>query len=244
MVAPGCRSDKNKALRETFEMISIIVPTLNESGNIRRCIECIKAEGDDSEIIVCDGGSSDKTVEIAKEYDGTTVIETSKGRGVQMNKGAEAATGDVLLFLHADTTLETGWRKSVIEALHKPQVSAGAFTLKIDNGAVRYRLIEFWVKLRCALFNLPYGDQCIFVRRSTFNRIGGYLDMPLMEDVEIVGRLRREGKIVILEKCALTSDRRWVRKGLIRAALSNQLVMLMYKLGFHPDILAKMYYGE
>ncbi len=225
-------------------MISVIIPTFNERDNIHRCIECIENEGRDSEIIVCDGGSSDGTVQIAKEYAGARVIETSKGRGAQMNRGAEAAAGDVLLFLHADTALESGWSKAVIEALNKPWVAAGAFTLKIDNPAQRYRLIEFWVKSRCALFNLPYGDQAIFVRRSIFNRIGGYSDIQLMEDVDIVGRIEKEGKLVILEKYALTSDRRWVRKGWLQAALSNQLVMLMYKLGFNPDALAKIYYRE
>ncbi len=225
-------------------MISVIIPTLNECDNIRRCIERIRAEGRDSEIIVCDGGSSDGTVQIAKEYAGTKVIETSKGRGVQMNMGAEAAAGDVLLFLHADTALEAGWSKAVIEALDIPSVAAGAFTLKIDNPAQRYRLIESWVKMRCTLFNLPYGDQAIFVRRSIFDRIGGYCNGPLMEDVDIVARLKREGKLVILEKSALTCDRRWGRKGLLRTALSNQLVMLMYKLGFKPDTLARIYYGE
>ncbi len=244
MDAAGCRSDEDEVLQEACGMISVIIPTLNERDNIRRCIACIKAEGGDSEIIVCDGGSSDETVQIARECDDTTVIETVRGRGVQMNKGVAAAAGDVLLFLHADTTLEAGWSKTVIRTLEDPSVAAGAFTLRVDNAASRYRLIEFWVKLRCTLFNLPYGDQGIFVRRSIFDRIGGYRDIPLMEDVEIIGRLRKAGKVVLLEKCAITHARRWMKKGWVRASISNHAVMLMYKLGVDPHALARMYYGE
>jgi len=98
------------------------------------------------------------------------------------------------------------------------------------------------VKLRCALFSLPYGDQGIFVRRSTFDGIGGYREMPLMEDVEIVGRLKREGRPALLGKCAFTHDRRWVKNGWIRASVSNQVLMLMYKLGVDPHTLERLYY--
>ncbi len=223
-------------------MISVIIPTLNEAENIRSCIEGVIAEDRDCEIIVCDGGSSDATVQIASEYDKVILIETEKGRGVQMNRGAAAANGEVFLFLHADTRLEKGWSGEMLSALGRQSVVGGAFTFKIDSSATRYRLIESWVKLRCSLFCLPYGDQGIFVRRSVFERIGGYPDMPLMEDVELIGRLKKEGKVALLEKSAFTHDRRWARKGWIRASASNQMVMLMYKLGVKPRTLARLYY--
>jgi rSAM/selenodomain-associated transferase 2 len=223
-------------------MISVIIPTLNEHENIRGCIECIKAEGGDSEIIVCDGVSSDATVEIVKECDGTTLLETGRGRGVQMNGGAEAANGDVLLFLHADTRLERGWSRALLSVLADESVAGGAFTLKIDNPGPQYRLIERWVKFRCNIFRLPYGDQGIFVRKDIFNKIGGYRDIPLMEDVDIIRRLKREGKVELLEKCAVTNDRRWVNNGWLRASVMNQMIMLMYKLGVDPHTLKKIYY--
>lgn len=223
-------------------MISVIIPTLNEAENIRGCIECVRGGDGDLEIIVCDGGSSDATVQIVREYDDVILIETGKGRGSQMNKGGEAANGEVFLFLHADTKLERGWSRELLSALADESIVGGAFTFKIDNPAMRYRLIELWVKLRCTLFSLPYGDQGIFVRRGIFEKIGGYRDIPLMEDVEIIGGLKKEGRLALLKKCAGTHDRRWVRKGWMRASVSNQLVMLMYKMGIDPHTLARLYY--
>ncbi len=223
-------------------MISVIIPTLNEAENIRECIECVEAEDGDLEIIVCDGGSSDATVQIVREYNDAILIETRKGRGSQMNKGGEAANGEVLLFLHADTKLDRGWSRELLFALADESIVGGAFAFKIDNPAMRYRLIESWVKLRCTLFSLPYGDQGIFVRRGIFDRIGGYRDIPLMEDVEIIGGLKKEGRLALLKKCAVTHDRRWVRKGWIRASVSNQMMTLMYKMGIDPHTLARLYY--
>ena len=223
-------------------MISVIVPTLNEADTVRGCIDCIKGEGGDFEIIVCDGGSTDATIQIAREYRDVTVIESVRGRGAQMNRGAAAANGEVFLFLHADTKLERGWSEELITALADESVAGGAFTFKIDNVSLRYRLIESWVKVRCSLLSLPYGDQAIFVRRQIFDRTGGYREIPLMEDVEFVGRMKKEGKVLLLKKSAGTHARRWIRKGWIRASLSNQVVMLMYKLGVDPHTLAKFYY--
>lgn len=223
-------------------MISVIVPTLNEAENIRGCIECVKAEDIDLEIIVCDGGSSDATVQIVREYDDAILIGSAKGRGLQMNRGAAVAGAEVLLFLHADTILERGWSRELLSVLADESVAGGAFTFKIDDPAVQYRLIEFWVTLRCSLGGLPYGDQGIFVRRDLFDKIGGYRDIPLMEDVEIIGRLKKEGRLVLLEKCAVTDARRWTEKGWIRTSVMNQMVMLMYKLGVDPHTLARFYY--
>jgi len=223
-------------------MISVIIPTLNEQENISGCIESIHAEGGDYEIIVCDGGSSDRTVDVVKACGGATLIKTEKGRGAQMNGGAEAAKGQVLLFLHADTRPEGGWSGAILSALEDESVAGGAFTLTIDNTACQYRLIESWVKLRCGIFGLPYGDQGIFIRRKIFDRIGGYRDIPLMEDVEIIGRLKDEGRLVFLKKCVVTSDRRWVEKGWMRVWAMNQMIMLMYKFGVNPRILARLYY--
>ncbi len=223
-------------------MISVIIPTFNEAENIRDCIECIRAEDEDCEMIVCDGGSSDATVRIVREYDDVILIETEKSRGVQMNRGAAAAGGKVILFLHADTRLEKGWSGEMLSALADESVVGGAFTFKIDSPDGQYRLIESWVKLRCRLFGLPYGDQGIFVRRNVFGMIGGYRAIPLMEDVDIVGRMKKQGRLVVLQKSALTHDRRWSGKGWIRASVSNQVLMLMYKLGVSPNILARLYY--
>ncbi len=223
-------------------MISVIVPALNEEHNLGLCIEGILKEAIDCEIIVVDGGSADTTVESAGSYPGVLFIHSRKGRGIQMNTGASVASGDVLLFLHADTLLETGWATGMLSVLEDTSISGGAFTFSIQSPLWKYRLVETWVRLRCKLCSLPYGDQAIFVRKSIFDLIGGYENIPLMEDVDFIRRLKKLGSIVILNKKAVTSERRWSKKGLLRAAVINQFIMLLYKFGVNPYWLARIYY--
>jgi len=223
-------------------MISVIIPALNEGDNIRFCIEGVLNEGCDCEIIVADGGSKDKTAESAKSYPGVSFMQSRKGRGIQMNMGASVASGDILLFLHADTILETGWAAEILSVLEDTSISGGAFTFSIQSPLWKYRLVEAWVKLRCKLCSLPYGDQAIFVRKSAFDLIGGYRNIPLMEDVDFIGRLNKLGTIVILDKKAITSERRWSKEGLIKTAAMNQLIMLLYKFGVNPSRLARIYF--
>ena len=223
-------------------MISVIIPTLNEEDNIRRCIEDVLTEGCDCEIIVADGGSTDKTAKLAMSYPGVSFIQSQRGRGIQMNMGASAASGDILLFLHADTMLERGWAAEMFSVLEDNSISGGAFTLGVQSQLWKYRLVEAWVKLRCRLCLLPYGDQAIFVRKSAFDIIGGYKSIPLMEDVDLIEKLKKLGTIVILNKKAITSERRWSKKGLIKTAAMNQLIMLLYRIGVNPGRLERMYY--
>jgi len=225
-------------------MISVIIPTLNEEKNIGRCIERVRAEDCECEIIVADGGSTDLTVDVAGRHEGVKIVESGRGRGTQMNRGAAAAAGDILLFLHADTTLEQGWSNAVLSSVGRGRAVAGAFTFRIDNPGRPYRIIELWVSLRCAVFMLPYGDQAIFVKADIFRRLGGYREIPLMEDVDIIDRMKKMGRIVILPEKASTHARRWAREGWVRASLMNNLIMIMYRAGVHPQRLAKMYYRE
>jgi rSAM/selenodomain-associated transferase 2 len=223
-------------------MISVIIPALNEERHINTCIEAITTEGCACEIIVVDGGSSDRTREKAGSIPGVKVLRSEKGRGLQMNAGAFMAEGEVLLFLHADTVLEKGWSLSLSVALGDSAVSGGAFTFAIDSPEIKYRLIEKWVKIRCFLFKLPYGDQAIFIRRDVFRSIGGYEEIPLMEDVNFIGRLKKVGKLVISTRRAFTSERRWLRRGLVYTALLNQCIMLLYRMGISPRRLERIYY--
>ncbi len=225
-------------------MISVIIPTVNEERNIGVCIREVLAEGVDCEIIVADGGSTDCTVEKAKEFHGVKVVSSDRGRGLQMNRGVLSASGNVLLFLHADTRLEEGWSRDVNGALRDDAFAGGAFSLGIDGAGRHFRLIELWVKMRCSLFSLPYGDQGIFVRRDIFDKLGGYRDIPLMEDVDLVRRIKRTGHMTVLTRKAVTSARRWAGGGWIRVSLLNQLIMVLFRLGVDPGRLAKMYYGE
>lgn len=199
-------------------------------------------EACDCQIIVADGGSSDTTAASAKRYPGVSLIQSQRGRGIQMNMGASAASGDILLFLHADTILETGWAAAILTVLEDDSISGGAFTLAIQSQLWKYRLVETWVKLRCRLCLVPYGDQAIFVRKHAFDTIGGYKSIPIMEDVDFIERLKKIGNIVILNKKAITSERRWSKKGFIRTAAMNQLIMLLYRIGVNPSRLSRIYY--
>lgn len=223
-------------------MISIIIPALNEEMHLARCIGSIRSEGFSEEIIVADGGSNDRTKEIASGYHGVRLLASAKGRGSQMNTGSRVATGDILLFLHADTILEQGWSKELCSALENHSFVGGAFSFCIDNPSSKYRLVEAWVRMRCRIFNLPYGDQAIFIRKHIFQKLGGYKEIPLMEDVDIISRMKELGKISVLRKKAVTSGRRWVSKGLLKTAAVNQMTLFMYHLGVSPERLARFYY--
>lgn len=223
-------------------MISVVIPTYNEAGNIGRCIEAVRSEDSHPEIIIADGRSTDRTKEIAVDYPGVVVVDADRGRGIQMNAGASVASGDVLLFLHADTVIEKGWSEAVSESLVDVAVVGGAFTFSVDNLSWRYRLVEAWVQMRCTICKLPYGDQVLFIRKDVFRTLGGYRAVPLMEDVDLVARMKEKGKISILSKRAFTSARRWEEKGLFRTAFINQVMMILYACGVSPEKLYRLYY--
>jgi len=223
-------------------MISVIIPALNEERSIGCCISRIKEEKCFAEIIVADGGSTDRTREIVAGFSEVRLIRSEKGRGIQMNSGAAHAKGNILLFLHADTRLEPGWSAALRSSLDSEELTGGAFSFRIDNPSARYRIVDALVALRCLLLKTPYGDQSIFVRRTTFEKIGGYPAIPLMEDIELVRKLKKAGKIVILRHTAYTDSRRWEKKGILRTYLSNQFLRILYMCGVSPRILAERYY--
>ncbi|HEY9857993.1 MAG TPA: TIGR04283 family arsenosugar biosynthesis glycosyltransferase [Candidatus Obscuribacterales bacterium] len=221
------------------EKISIIIPVLNEAAAIAQTLAAAQ-QAREAEIIVVDGGSQDDTVAIAQSL-GVKVITTGSGRAAQMNAGAKVATGEVLLFLHGDTLLPPAFASRIRQTLISPGVIAGAFTLSIDGALPGLRLIEPLVNWRSRYLQMPYGDQAIFLRAKTFQQIGGFADLPIMEDFELMRQLKKKGAIAIVSEPVITSGRRWKRLGVLRTTLINQLVILGYWVGVPRDRLARWY---
>ncbi|MFO7556905.1 MAG: TIGR04283 family arsenosugar biosynthesis glycosyltransferase [Desulfobacterales bacterium] len=221
------------------EQISVIIPALNEADNIAETLSSI-GYGNNTEVIVVDGGSHDDTVSIAKTR-GARVIKGSPPRSRQMNQGADAASGDVLLFLHADTRLPENFDRHILGVIKLPGISAGAFTLHIDSPVFSLRLIERIANLRSRCLKTPYGDQAIFVLSSTFHELGGFPDIPIMEDFELIRKLRKKGDIVTLPEPVQTSARRWLNFGILKTTLINQLIIVSYFMGISPVGIARLY---
>lgn len=218
--------------------ISVIIPTLNEEKTLFQTLEKVN-EGFEIECILADGGSSDRTGAIA----GIPHLMRCgiARRAAQMNQGAAAATGEILLFLHADTELPDNWDFLIRAALKNPPVALGAFRFQVKERLRGIRWIEWGTNIRSKIFRMPYGDQGLFLRHETFEEIGGFPDQPIMEDVELVRRVRKIGKIVTLDEPALTSGRRWQRLGVFRTTLRNQLILTGKIFGIPLTLLSRVY---
>lgn len=221
--------------------ISVIIPTLNEAENLSSTLAPLRGLAG-VEVIVVDGGSSDGTVALA-EAAGVRVVVAPAGRGRQQNHGAAIATGEILLFLHGDTSLPKGFAEAVRSALGRPGAVGGAFRLGIAGEGWGLRLVERLANGRSLWLQMPYGDQGLFLRRPTFVALGGFPEQELMEDFELVRRLRKRGKVALLDLAVRTSARRWQRLGVARTTLVNQLVITAYFLGVSPARLAGWYRG-
>lgn len=221
--------------------MSVVIPTLNEEEHLEATLESVTREPD-IEVIVVDGGSSDRTAELALAR-GARLLTTTAQRARQMNAGAAAASAPVLLFLHGDTRLPHGFARHTLDLLAESGAAAGAFRLAIAGAERGLRLVETLANARSRLLHLPYGDQALFVTAELFRRAGGFPDLPIMEDVVFIRRLRREGRIAIASCSALTSDRRWRRLGILRTTLVNQAVLTGFFLGVDPARLAGWYRG-
>jgi len=219
--------------------ISVIIPAINEADNIAKTIKSI-GPGNKKEVIVVDGGSNDDTVGIAKSL-GARVITSAPPRAWQMNRGAAQATGDVLLFLHADTRLPERFEEFVLNSFKQPGTVAGAFDLRIDSDIPALRLIERLANWRSRCLKTPYGDQAIFILSRVFRQVGGFPDIPIMEDFELVRRLRKQGEIATLPVPVSTSPRRWQNLGILKTTLINQLVIATYFMGVAPEVIARRY---
>ncbi len=217
--------------------VSVIIPTLNEASHIADVLKTLKAVDPTLEIIVADGGSADGTTEKAGAC-GANILITEPGRAKQMNAGAEASTAGILLFLHADTLLPGRFPSFVRSELSKPGVVAGAFQFRLNAEGRAYRILERLVNWRSRVLQMPYGDQALFMKASVFTELGGFPDIPVMEDFELVRRLRRHGRIALIPSPAVTSARRWQEHGFLKTTLLNQWLIVGYCFGVSPQRLS------
>ncbi len=258
------------------QLISIVIPTYNEAENIGELLQQLTQVplGENKvEVIVVDGGSSDRTLQTINEFISKSIgisitenlrplvklISTNPGRANQMNQGAKAAQGEILLFLHADSRLPNNFSSLVTQTLNSylpppflrgargdnsrliKLTIAGAFELEIKGDLQGLRFVEKFVNWRSHFLSLPYGDQAIFLRAETFWELGGFPDLPIMEDFQLVQQLKKLGRIAIVRAKVQTSARRWQKLGVWQTTLINQVVIIAFFLGISPQRIANFY---
>ncbi len=222
-------------------VLSVVIPALNAAPDLGATLDALgHGPSGGLEVVVSDGGSSDATVTLARQR-GVRVVNTTGGRGVQLAMGADAAIGEWLLFLHADTVLETGWAGAVEAFIGAPgnRTCAGYFRFALDDDAPRARRLESVVAWRSRRFGLAYGDQGLLIARPFYDQLGGYARQPLMEDVSLVRRIGRD-RLVALAPRAVTSSARY-RTGYARRSLRNLFCLALYYIGVCPALIARLY---
>ncbi|MEX0701920.1 MAG: TIGR04283 family arsenosugar biosynthesis glycosyltransferase [Planctomycetales bacterium] len=220
--------------------LSIIIPVLDEAGSIGPLVRRLR-DTPDCEIVVVDGGSGDCSAAEARAAGADGVLVSPRGRAVQQNTGAAHARGDALLFLHADCDPAAGFVEAIREALGDLRCVGGCFRQRIDAAGAAYRLLEWGNALRVRALKWAYGDQGIFVRREVFERLGGFPELALMEDLYFMKRLKRSGRIALLDARLRVSPRRWQRRGVLRQTLRNWALIALAHCGVSPDRLARFY---
>jgi rSAM/selenodomain-associated transferase 2 len=219
--------------------LSVVVPTLNEERVLAATLERARQPGV-LEVIVVDAGSTDDTSAVAARY-ADLVVCAARGRAAQMNAGAAQARGDILLFLHADTLVPTGFADAAIAACREPGVIGGRFDVRVEPSSPLLRLTGALINRRSRLTRISTGDQAIFIRRDVFEQLGGYADIPLMEDIDLSRRMKRAGRIACLHQRVTTSARRWQKDGVLRTILLMWSLRLLYFCGVSPERLQRVY---
>lgn len=239
----GSEEDSRSAVQDRIRL-SIVIPCWNAASTLAQCLNDIAAgttSSLDVDILIVDGGSNDDTTGIA-ERNGASVIRTEKGRGKQLAEGGRVATGDWLMFLHADTKLTADWGDCVCAFASDPcnLTRAAVFTYALDDDHPAARRVERMVAIRCFLFSLPYGDQGLIISRHFYDLIGGFMEIPLMEDVDIIRRIDRKS-LAYLDAKAITSPIRYHRGGYWRRPLFHLVCLSLYFLGVPPKTLESIY---
>ncbi len=239
----GIAAAREERLQNPGCPISVIIPVYREQDLINAAIEGVRrlSGGQNAELIVVDGGPEGETIAVIRDA-AVKTIRSGKGRGLQLNQGARAATGGGLLFLHADTRLPPTSLERIGEILGNKAFVGGAFDLRIASPRRGFRVIEQVANWRSRLTRIPYGDQAIFIRAACFKALGGFREIPIMEDVDLMRRIKQNrGRIVILREPVLTSARRWEQEGMVYGTFRNWLLILLYLCGVAPERLARFY---
>ena len=225
--------------RFSRKMISVVIPVLNESKTIGSCLSRLSKQIEHHEIVVIDGGSQDSTLDIVRSFPNVKHVYSSMGRGIQMNRGARIAKGDILLFLHADTHLPPRALDKIESLMEQTGIVAGSFALSFDDSSLFLRLYSLFSRINHILFT--YGDQGLFMARLAFESIGGFREIPIMEDVEIQKRLRCLGRFVKVRSPVRTSARRFLLNGIVKQQLINIWLVFLYHAGISPFRLKRIY---
>lgn len=223
---------------------TIIIPVLNEAENIVTCLQPLQGiRQAGHEVIVVDGGSSDNTWALAEPY-ADHLLESGAGRARQMNAGASMASGDVLVFLHADTTLPNMAMQDIARALLIGKKCWGRFSVRLSGQQPLFRLVETMMNIRSCLTAIATGDQAMFIQREIFTSVGGFDEIPLMEDIAMSKKLKRYGRPACLQARVCTSSRRWEQQGILRTVLLMWSLRLRYWMGVSPEVLVQSYYRK
>jgi rSAM/selenodomain-associated transferase 2 len=228
--------------------ISVIIPAWNEAQQIEPLLRYLLATGYCAEIIVADGQSDDDTVAVVERFAAhqntpiVPIVSIKRGRGAQMNAGAREAKGDTLFFLHADTLPPAGWHHVIAETIARPNTAAGFFSYSLNTASVGLKIIELGVAIRSGVFNLPYGDQGLFLSKKIFESVGGFAEIPLMEDIEILQRLRPHGKLREASLSVVTSARRFQKYGTLKTFTKDALISAAFHAKVSPHLLARFYH--
>jgi len=221
--------------------VALVIPVLNEAKSLMPSIERLKALHDKYHVIFCDGGSDDDTC-VLLQKDALNYCCSSRGRALQMNAGASTCDSDILIFIHADTSISSSDIELVKKAMQDESIVGGRFDVRLSGERFAFRIIEWMINLRSRMTGISTGDQCQFVRRSVFEAMGGFPEQGLMEDVEFSKRLKRYGKIACLKNKVVTSSRRWEKHGIIKTVMLMWKLRLLYWLGTSPEKLAEIYH--
>ena len=223
--------------------LTVVIPALDEAANLARLLPDLERACPGAEVLVVDGGSRDGTAKVVAGRPGVRLVPSARGRARQMNAGAAAASGDVLLFMHADTWLPDGAARAIEAALADPAVVGGRFDVRFDSQRPVMRMVAWFMNARSRATSICTGDQAIFVRRAVFEAVGGYADIPLMEDVELSRRLKARGRLAALRVRVTTSARKWEREGPLRTIGLMWTLRLLHFVGVAPARLHRWYYG-